>query len=130
LGDESIAGDSFQPASGSGRWARAAAASSKRQPPTHLKTGGPPHRQQTPRSQTLDLRYVLYVRMRDGRMAEVWEVPFDQYENDRYMGRQSALFAQITRAPMRDRYLVIGGSGRTGRHVVDRLLDGGKAVRS
>jgi uncharacterized protein YbjT (DUF2867 family) len=30
---------------------------------------------------------------------------------------------------MRDRYLVIGGSGRTGRHVVDRLLDGGNAVR-
>jgi uncharacterized protein len=44
----------------------------------------------------LDLRFVLYVRMRDGRMAEVWEVPFDQYESDRYMGRQSALFAQIT----------------------------------
>jgi uncharacterized protein len=54
----------------------------------------------------LDLRYVLYVRMQDGRMAEVWEVPFDQYENERYMGRQSALFAQNHRA----RQCVIGTS--------------------
>jgi len=40
----------------------------------------------------LDLRYVLYVRIRGGRMAEVVEVPFDQGENDRYVGRQTRLF--------------------------------------
>ncbi len=42
---------------------------------------------------TLDLRYVLYVRIEDGRMAEVWEVPFDQAENDRYLGVQAATMA-------------------------------------
>ncbi len=43
---------------------------------------------------TLDLRYVLYVRIEDGRMAEVWEVPFDQAENDRYLGVQAATMAR------------------------------------
>jgi uncharacterized protein len=42
----------------------------------------------------LDLRYVLYVRIEDGRMLEVWEVPFDQAENDRYYAVQSAALAR------------------------------------
>jgi uncharacterized protein len=42
----------------------------------------------------LDLRYVLYVRIEDGHMREVWEVPFDQAENDRYYGVQSAALAR------------------------------------
>lgn len=37
----------------------------------------------------LDLRYVLHVRMSGGKMAEVWEIPFDQAENDRYMAVQA-----------------------------------------
>jgi uncharacterized protein len=47
----------------------------------------------------LDLRYVLYVRMVDGRMAEVWEIPFDQAENDRYLAKQAASLAQRAAAP-------------------------------
>lgn len=43
---------------------------------------------------TLDLRYVLYVRFEDGRMAEVWEIPFDQAENDRYFAVQAAALAR------------------------------------
>jgi len=42
----------------------------------------------------LDLRYVLFVRMNGGKMAEVWEVPFDQAENDRYMGVQAGTLAR------------------------------------
>jgi uncharacterized protein len=42
----------------------------------------------------LDLRYVLFVRMEDGKMAEVWEVPFDQAENDRYFAVQAASLAR------------------------------------
>jgi ketosteroid isomerase-like protein len=42
----------------------------------------------------LDLRYVLYVRVEGGRMAEVWEIPFDQAENDRYYGVQGAALAR------------------------------------
>jgi hypothetical protein len=42
----------------------------------------------------LDLRYVLYVRIEDGRMLEVWEVPLDQAENDRYYGVRSAALAR------------------------------------
>jgi len=42
----------------------------------------------------LDLRYVLFVRIADGRMAEVWEMPFDQAENDRYLAVQAASLAQ------------------------------------
>lgn len=45
----------------------------------------------------LDLRYVLYIRMKDGKMAEVWEVPFDQLTNDRYFGRQVRNYLQATR---------------------------------
>jgi ketosteroid isomerase-like protein len=44
----------------------------------------------------LDLRYVLYVRMAEGRMAEVWELPFDQAENDRYLAVQAATLARRT----------------------------------
>lgn len=47
----------------------------------------------------LDLRYLLYVRIEDGKMAEVWEIPFDQAENDRYYGIQSAVFAQLHAHP-------------------------------
>jgi ketosteroid isomerase-like protein len=42
----------------------------------------------------LDLRYALYVRLEDGRMAEVWEIPFDQAENDRYYAVQAAALAR------------------------------------
>ncbi len=42
----------------------------------------------------LDLRYVLYVRMEGGRMAEVWEIPFDQAENDRYLAVQAGVLAR------------------------------------
>jgi ketosteroid isomerase-like protein len=42
----------------------------------------------------LDLRYLLYIRMEDGKLAEVWEVPFDQAENDRYMAIQAATLAR------------------------------------
>ena len=44
----------------------------------------------------LDLRYALYVRIEDGRMAEVWELPFDQAENDRYYAVQAAALARPT----------------------------------
>jgi hypothetical protein len=37
----------------------------------------------------LDLRYPLFAAMQDGKMAEVWEVPFDQAENDRYLAVQA-----------------------------------------
>jgi uncharacterized protein len=47
----------------------------------------------------LDLRYFLYVRIEDGRMREVWEVPFDQAENDRYYGVQSAALARRHAGP-------------------------------
>jgi hypothetical protein len=46
----------------------------------------------------LDLRYVLYVRIEDGRMAEVWEIPFDQAENDRYFAEQAKAFARLAAA--------------------------------
>jgi uncharacterized protein len=42
----------------------------------------------------LDLRYALYVRIEAGRMAEVWEIPFDQAENDRYFAVQAGNFAR------------------------------------
>lgn len=42
----------------------------------------------------LDLRYVLYVRIESGRILEVWELPFDQAENERYYGVQSAALAR------------------------------------
>ena len=42
----------------------------------------------------LDLRYLLYARMVGGRIAEVWEVPFDQAENDRYYAVQAAQLAR------------------------------------
>jgi ketosteroid isomerase-like protein len=42
----------------------------------------------------LDLRYLLYARMSSGRIAEVWEVPFDQAENDRYYAGQAAQLAR------------------------------------
>lgn len=46
---------------------------------------------------SLDLRYVLFVRIAGGRMAEVWEIPFDQAENDRYMAVQAASLARAFR---------------------------------
>ena len=46
-----------------------------------------------------DLRYVLYVRMEQGRIAEVWEVPFDQAENDRYLAVQVGALARRAAAP-------------------------------
>jgi len=41
-----------------------------------------------------DLRYVIYARMAGGRIAEVWEVPFDQAENDRYLAVQAGALAR------------------------------------
>lgn len=32
--------------------------------------------------------------MVDGRMAEVWEIPFDLYENDRFQGKQAERLLQ------------------------------------
>jgi ketosteroid isomerase-like protein len=46
----------------------------------------------------LDLLYALFVRIENGRMAEVWEVPFDQAENDRYYAGQAAAVARATGA--------------------------------
>jgi ketosteroid isomerase-like protein len=45
---------------------------------------------------SLDLRYVLVVHLAGGRMTEVWEIPFDQAENDRYMAVQAASLARAT----------------------------------
>jgi ketosteroid isomerase-like protein len=42
----------------------------------------------------LDLRYALYVRIENGKMVEVWEIPFDQAENDRYYAVQAAALAR------------------------------------
>ena len=44
----------------------------------------------------LDLRYALFVRIADRRIAEVWEIPFDQAENDRYLAVQAAALARAT----------------------------------
>lgn len=38
----------------------------------------------TGKGDRFDLRYMLFVRFENGRMAEVNEVPFDQAESDRY----------------------------------------------
>jgi ketosteroid isomerase-like protein len=46
----------------------------------------------------LDLRYVLFVRIAGGRMDEVWEIPFDQAENDRYVAVQAASLARSVAA--------------------------------
>jgi ketosteroid isomerase-like protein len=40
-----------------------------------------------------DLRYFLFVRFENGRMAEVNEVPFDQAESDRYWQARAAAVA-------------------------------------
>ncbi|GCE29060.1 hypothetical protein KDA_45440 [Dictyobacter alpinus] len=42
----------------------------------------------------LDLRYVLYIQMKDGKMAEVWEIPFDLPENDRFNNKQAGALAK------------------------------------
>jgi uncharacterized protein len=44
----------------------------------------------------LDLLYALYVRIENGRMVEVWEIPFDQSENDRYYAAQAAALARAS----------------------------------
>jgi ketosteroid isomerase-like protein len=41
----------------------------------------------------LDLRYLLFVRMQDGKMAKVGEVPFDQPENGHYLAVQGSTLA-------------------------------------
>jgi ketosteroid isomerase-like protein len=46
----------------------------------------------------LDLLYALYVRIENGRMVEVWEIPFDQADNDRYYAGQAAALARATGA--------------------------------
>jgi ketosteroid isomerase-like protein len=40
-----------------------------------------------------DMRFVIHARIEDGRMAEVWEIPFDLHESDRYFGQQGGLIA-------------------------------------
>jgi uncharacterized protein len=40
-----------------------------------------------------NLRYMLYVRFEHGKMAEVWEVPFDQAESDRFWGERAIAMA-------------------------------------
>jgi uncharacterized protein len=42
----------------------------------------------------LDLRYAIYYRFEDAKIAEAWELPFDQAENDRYYGVQSQWLAK------------------------------------
>ena len=42
----------------------------------------------------LNLRYVLYIRMEDSKMAEVWEIPFDLHENDRFNNKQAGAMAK------------------------------------
>lgn len=46
----------------------------------------------------LDLRYLLVVQMRDGLMAHVDEIPFDQDANDAYLGRQTRNYLQAALA--------------------------------
>ena len=46
----------------------------------------------------LNLRYFLFVTIADGKMTEVWEVPFDQAENDRYFAVQAAALARLSQA--------------------------------
>ncbi len=36
------------------------------------------------------------MRRLDGRMAEVWEIPFDQAENNRYFAVQAAALARAS----------------------------------
>lgn len=45
-----------------------------------------------------DLRFVIYVRVEGGKMAEAWELPFDPHESDRYHNRQAGALAQRTLA--------------------------------
>ena len=48
---------------------------------------------------SLNLHYILYVRMEDGKIAEVWEIPFDLYENDRFNNKLAgALARRVARA--------------------------------
>ena len=46
-----------------------------------------------------DLRNLLYVWMDQGRMADVWVVPLDQAQNDRYLTVQSGALARRAAAP-------------------------------
>jgi hypothetical protein len=41
-----------------------------------------------------DMRFVIHARMEGGKMAEVWEIPFDLNESDRYFGQQGGLIAR------------------------------------
>jgi hypothetical protein len=47
----------------------------------------------------LNLRYVLYVRMENGKMVEVWEIPFDLNENDRFNNKQAGVMAKRFATP-------------------------------
>jgi hypothetical protein len=59
-------------------------------PYTGVHDRGPAECARTRSAADLDLRYVLCVRVADGRMAEVWEIPFDRAGNDRYGAVQAA----------------------------------------
>jgi ketosteroid isomerase-like protein len=41
-----------------------------------------------------DLRFVIYVRMEQGKIAEAWEIPFDLHESDRYFGTQAGVITR------------------------------------
>lgn len=50
----------------------------------------------------LDLRFVLYARMASGRIAEVWEMPFDQSESERFFAVQAGALARRLTTPPSD----------------------------
>lgn len=43
---------------------------------------------------SFDMRFVIHARIEGGRMVEVWEIPFDLNESDRYFGQQGGLIAR------------------------------------
>ena len=47
-----------------------------------------------------DLRLMLFFAIEDGKIAEIWEVPFDQYEFDRFFNLQQERLSEERDAPM------------------------------
>ncbi len=41
-----------------------------------------------------DLRYAIYYRIKHGRIMELFEIPFDQYENDRFWNKQAEIIGE------------------------------------
>ncbi|UYZ63799.1 CocE/NonD family hydrolase [Hymenobacter weizhouensis] len=46
-----------------------------------------------------DLRYVIHYRIADGRITELFEIPFNQYENDRFWNLQQQNLAATQQEP-------------------------------